>query len=172
MSHYITTHDAAGAAVWFRDVAKESPEVPIAMGTVKIVSSTYSFPLDLSTEADIDNFTRDRSNAAFPGTRQMCPDTGTAVVIITMPPGAATPLHRTMTMDVIYIIQGVVEMTLDSGESRILRSGDSMVQRGTMHGWNNVSLNGEKARIIIFTQPIQEPLEIGGKKLSQEWVHA
>jgi quercetin dioxygenase-like cupin family protein len=42
-----------------------------------------------------------------------------------------------------------MELTLDSGETRTLRVGDVVVQRGTMHGWRNPSAT-EWARVVFF----------------------
>ena len=49
-------------------------------------------------------------------------------------PGA----HRTDTVDVVTVVSGEVYAVLESGET-LLRQGDSLVQRGTMHAWHNRS---------------------------------
>ena len=46
-------------------------------------------------------------------------------------------MHRTPTIDIIVLISGAMELVLDSGEAVALLPGDSVVQRGTMHGWRN-----------------------------------
>lgn len=48
-------------------------------------------------------------------------------------------MHRTPTLDYIVVIQGLLELILDSGETRLLHPGDTVVQRGTMHAWRNPS---------------------------------
>ncbi|KFY31015.1 hypothetical protein V494_08011 [Pseudogymnoascus sp. VKM F-4513 (FW-928)] len=48
-------------------------------------------------------------------------------------------MHTTSTIDYIFILDGSMELGLDSGETRILKKGDSAVQRGTAHWWRNVS---------------------------------
>jgi len=46
-------------------------------------------------------------------------------------------MHRTPTLDVIVIISGAMALVLDGGDEVHLQSGDSVVQRGTMHAWRN-----------------------------------
>ena len=46
-------------------------------------------------------------------------------------------MHRTPTVDNIVIVTGEMSLVLDGGEEVLLRPGDSVVQRGTMHAWRN-----------------------------------
>lgn len=64
------------------------------------------------------------------------------------------------------IIDGEVKLELDSGETKILKKGDVVVQRATSHAWHNVS-ESETARMVFFIQPA-EPLEVAGKQLTEE----
>lgn len=43
-------------------------------------------------------------------------------------------MHRTATIDVICLLQGEVDLILDSGRTRI-NPGQIVIQRGTSHGW-------------------------------------
>jgi len=56
-----------------------------------------------------------------------------------------------------------VEAVLDSGEVRLLKTGDVLIQRGTMHGWRNTS---ETETAIVFTVALsaEEPT-VGGKEV-------
>ena len=47
-----------------------------------------------------------------------------------------------------------VELQLDSGETRLIKSGDVLLQRGTMHAWRNPSAT-EAARMLCFVLPSQ-----------------
>ncbi|KAK4609067.1 Cupin-domain-containing oxidoreductase srdD [Fulvia fulva] len=89
--------------------------------------------------------------------------------IVTLGAGAVFPLHRTMTLDTILILEGVMELHLDSGEMKVVKAGDTIVQRGTMHMWKNVTPEGGKVRMVAVAQPIAGPIEVGGKKLETEW---
>jgi quercetin dioxygenase-like cupin family protein len=48
-------------------------------------------------------------------------------------------MHRTNTLDYLFVINGEVELALNSGEKRVLKAGDTVVQRGPMHAWRNLS---------------------------------
>lgn len=56
--------------------------------------------------------------------------------------------HRTPTVDVIVIVAGEMELTLDGGEVVQLTPGDSVIQRGTMHTWRSIS--DEPAVAVAF----------------------
>ena len=57
--------------------------------------------------------------------------------MVTWLPGFEFPLHRSDTLDIFFVIAGEIELVLEAG-STILRTGDTAVQRGTMHGWRVV----------------------------------
>jgi quercetin dioxygenase-like cupin family protein len=175
MSLYVTTHNTDGKAIFSKELPPEHHEMSIPIGTIQTLWSNHSFPMNLSTEADIEQYKQDRESKFFPGGKRICPENGTATCMISMEPGAETEAesvpHRTMTLDVIYILEGEIEIRLDSGEKRTAKAGDSIVQRGTMHKWVNVTPNGGWARWIAFIQAIAEPLVIGDKTLRSEWAH-
>jgi hypothetical protein len=71
-------------------------------------------------------------------------------------PGVSSPMHHTQTIDYGVVLEGEVELELDNGETRVLKTGylsvpqvmilgsysrafrrDVFVQRGTMHAWHN-----------------------------------
>ncbi len=56
-----------------------------------------------------------------------------------MMPGATSPMHRTVSLDYGVVLEGEVELVLDSGEVRLLKRGHVAVQRGTNHAWRNAS---------------------------------
>jgi len=45
-------------------------------------------------------------------------------------------MHKTSTVDLIYIVSGEAYAVLDEGE-KLLKAGDLLVQRGTNHAWDN-----------------------------------
>ena len=47
-------------------------------------------------------------------------------------------MHRTETVDVMTVIDGEICCVMEEGEA-VLRTGDTMVQRGTRHAWRNRS---------------------------------
>jgi quercetin dioxygenase-like cupin family protein len=72
---------------------------------------------------------------------------GTTLRINELPPGAASPMHRTETVDYGIVLDGEVVLVLDDGET-VLRAGDVVVQRGTSHRWENRS--GAAARMAFI----------------------
>lgn len=82
-------------------------------------------------------------------------------------PGVETPFHRTLSLDHAVLLEGTIEITLDSGESRLLRRGDVVVQRATMHKWRNVSQT-ESARLIYFIVDCTQPVFAGGEELKKD----
>jgi mannose-6-phosphate isomerase-like protein (cupin superfamily) len=171
MAHFITTHDPNGNAVFSKKTSVEQNKMAIPIGDIRIVSSSHLFAPDLSSEADIDQYQQDRISPFFPGGRRICPDGGTATCIMSMKPGAESAMHRTMTLDTVVVTEGEVEVTLDSGEARTLKTGDSLVQRATMHKWKNVTPNNGWARWVVSIQAAAEPLQVGDKILGHEWTH-
>ena len=82
-------------------------------------------------------------------------------------PGVETPFHRTLSLDHAVLLEGSIEITLDSGESRLLRRGDVVVQRATMHKWRNVSQT-QSARLIYFIVDVAQPVLAGGEELKKD----
>jgi glyoxylate utilization-related uncharacterized protein len=85
-----------------------------------------------------------------------------------MPPGGISPMHRTLTLDYGVVVAGSVELILESGERRIMKQGDTIVQRATMHQWRNAGGDGEWCRMVWVQLPIQD-FDVNGKKLEEEY---
>jgi quercetin dioxygenase-like cupin family protein len=52
--------------------------------------------------------------------------------------GIALGMHATDTIDITTVLSGEVYAVLETGET-LLRPGDTLVQRGTLHAWSNRS---------------------------------
>lgn len=76
------------------------------------------------------------------------PPLGTRLLINDMPPGAASPVHRTQTVDYGIVLAGEVVLVLDDSET-VLRAGDVVVQRGTDHRWENRSPGPARVAFIL-----------------------
>lgn len=74
-------------------------------------------------------------------------------------------MHRTQTLDYGIVIFGEIELELDSGEKRTLRSGDTCIQRGTNHLWRNTT---DKWVRIAFILLHSKPIVIDGKQLTDQ----
>ncbi|KAK4497563.1 hypothetical protein PRZ48_012014 [Zasmidium cellare] len=165
MSNFITAHDSNGKAVFSTILPAEQHKIDITVGRLTTLWSTSSFPTNLSTTSDIEQYAQNRTQ--LPPRGQICPPGGTSVLIMDIAPSPHRVMHRTMTLDVVIVVDGAVEILLDSGEKRVLRKGDSLVQRATMHEWSNPF--AEWAKLAVFVQACEEPVVAGGKDLRVEW---
>ncbi|OAX82518.1 hypothetical protein ACJ72_03128 [Emergomyces africanus] len=159
----ITTHDTSGASVFDTSIPTTVPQVefPGGRASSKTQYATEGFPTSLSADADLQIYSNHLAN---PGGIVL--DNGTVMRILVIKPGAGSHMHRTMSVDTGVVMDGCLELLLDSGESKILRKGDAFVQRATMHKWKNMS-STEPVAMVIFTQPCA-PLEVAGKLLKEE----
>ena len=85
------------------------------------------------------------------------PARGTRFAVIDFPPGNQAHMHRTETIDYVIVIEGEIEMDMDTSSVK-LKAGDVMVQRGTNHAWANRS---DKRARVAFVLVDAEPLGIG-----------
>lgn len=75
-------------------------------------------------------------------------------------------MHRTQSLDFGVVLEGSIELVLDSGETQLMHRGDVAVQRATMHAWRNPSEN-EWARMMFVLQDCQK-VELEGKVLKED----
>ena len=75
-------------------------------------------------------------------------------------------MHRTVSLDYGIVLEGEVELILDSGEKRVMKPGDIAIQRGTAHAWRNTSQTKPGRMIYVLTPSM--PLEVGGKRLGED----
>jgi hypothetical protein len=92
---------------------------------------------------------------------------GTLLRVVDFLPGESEgPMHRTKTIDFGVIIEGELELILDSDESTVLKRGDILIQRGTIHAWRNNS-DTQVARGFFVLADAELPT-VNGKKLGEE----
>ena len=96
-------------------------------------------------------------------------DNGLAVAVISFKPGQGSPMHRTRTLDLGIILEGEVEVEFDDGLKRRLKTGDTVVQRGTIHKWRNVT-PGDGWLRMYFVSLDAKPMMHNGKELQEEWL--
>ena len=107
-------------------------------------------PVISQAEKDIEFYKRqpvDESSPRIPN--------GTGAFMVTLAPAVETPSHRTSTIDLDVVIQGEIECELDDGEARRLKPGQSIIQRGTMHKWRNISPDGGWAKLLVVAQDLK-----------------
>ncbi|CAK7215943.1 hypothetical protein SBRCBS47491_002663 [Sporothrix bragantina] len=100
------------------------------------------------------------SGAAIP----LSSATGTTVRAVDMPPGMCSPMHRTVSLDFGVVLAGEVVLVLDGGREVIVRPGETVVQRGTIHAWHN---RGKIMARVLFVLLPAEPVVINGEPLEK-----
>ncbi|KAL3457405.1 hypothetical protein BJX64DRAFT_293183 [Aspergillus heterothallicus] len=174
LSRFITTHDDSGKAIFSSALSEQMPVAPIPDGAdFSLAYTTSTYPASIASDADIKSYASYLEPGQSPG---LVISSGSVCRIVDMRPGALSPMHRTVSLDYGVVLEGVVELVLDSGETRTLHRGDVAVQRGTNHAWRNVTppVTGEDgivreqwARMLYVLQPA-ERVNAGGKELGEE----
>jgi quercetin dioxygenase-like cupin family protein len=72
------------------------------------------------------------------------PKNGYAAAIMRYEPGLEFPMHATRSLDVVFVLAGALELRVEAGAT-IVRAGDVVIQRGTMHSWKVV---GDEPAVI------------------------
>ena len=83
--------------------------------------------------------------------------------MIDFTPGAASGMHRALTLGIATVCEGEIELSLGGGEARILRPGDVSINRGAMHRWRNTS--DTKPARMLFVMLDVKPIIVNGKAL-------
>jgi len=75
-------------------------------------------------------------------------------------------MHKTASIDYGVVLEGTIELVLDSGETKVMTRGDVCVQRATMHAWRNVTEGDGWGRMlfVLVTAAMEEGVgvELGG----------
>ena len=123
----VTAHDVMGHAVVQADEKVAIPGLPEDNVRSAVVWTTGTVPADNSVDVQSDILDDGRSlNGA-----------ASVVRIVEFGPGYASPRHRTLSIDYLFVLSGELELELDGGTLVRLYQGDIVVQRGTSHLWRN-----------------------------------
>lgn len=76
------------------------------------------------------------------------PPNGSVFRIVEFPPSSSVKpyQHRTDSLDYCFVIRGEIYAVVDNSE-RLMRAGDSLIQRGTRHSWDNRT--GEPCQVLF-----------------------
>ncbi|KAJ9130717.1 Cupin domain protein [Pleurostoma richardsiae] len=161
---FITTHSPDGKPGFSNAISEEAPFKVLPDGAeFALCYATNKFPVEMT--GDVDLVTYEQYTKELPG---ITISTGSVLRVVDMRPGALSPMHRTVSLDYGVVLEGEVELILDSGESRLLKRGDISIQRGTNHAWKNTS-ETSWARMLYVLQPAQ-PLVFEGQILEDNTV--
>jgi quercetin dioxygenase-like cupin family protein len=147
----VTGHDKDGRAVVKIDEVSKNVISSRPGQSACVVWTTESFPINNTGDAD-------------EGLRQVGTTlkNGTVFRIVEFGPGVAPRNHRTDSIDYAVVLSGEIDMELD-GAVVHLKTGDVLVQRGTIHNWINRST---QPCLIAFVLIDAKPVEAGGKVLN------
>ncbi|KAF9887355.1 hypothetical protein FE257_010350 [Aspergillus nanangensis] len=161
-TRHITTHNPSGEAI----IHSSTPGTWTDLGSSKfdfsVAYTTSSFPTNLNNEADINAYEQLTASGG-PG---LVNPGGTVLRVVDFAPDQPGLMHRTQSLDYGIVLEGEIDMLLDSGEARRLRKGDIAVQRATMHEWQNPSKT-EWTRMVFVLQEC-EPVVVGGETLGED----
>lgn len=90
---------------------------------------------------------------------------GTVLRFVDFAPQFESMMHRTRSLDYGIVVEGSIELILDSGEKQLLQRGDVCIQRGTNHAWRNPSKT-EWTRVAYVLQDSQ-PVEVRAEPLKE-----
>lgn len=148
----VTGHDANGKALARRDEQLDLTGRPGRGGVAaRVLWTTESFPVDNGGDED----TADRASG-------LTLANGTVCRVVDFEPGNPPYMHRTDSIDYAIVLTGEIDMEMDESASVHLKAGDVLVQRGTIHSWQN---RGSVPCRIVFVLIDARPVESGGKTL-------
>ena len=149
----VTGHDEHGKAVVKIDEVCQHFKEGRPNGFVCNIWTTDTAPADNTTDKDY-------------GLREgkfTFIENGSVFRILDFKPGVAYRMHRTDSVDYIVVMSGEIDMELDDGVEVHLKSGDVMVQRGTIHNWIN---RGTEACVMAVILIHAKSAEAGGQLLT------
>ncbi|EON66816.1 hypothetical protein W97_06218 [Coniosporium apollinis CBS 100218] len=164
VQRYITTHNDEGKAIFSTALPEESTmkELPDNMAFALSYTTATGFPISLAEDKDIEIYSSYLNSP--PGLNI---SNGSVLRHVDLAPDTTCAMHRTVSLDYGVVLEGEMELILDSGERKTLKRGDVAVQRGTMHAWRNPSKT-QWSRMMFVLLPCQ-PVEVGGRKLKEEF---
>ncbi|KAJ4247101.1 hypothetical protein NW762_013239 [Fusarium torreyae] len=127
-----------------------------------VAYTTSEFPPSLNDDIDIEK----HDEVLASNRLGLVNKNGTVCRIVDFAPGFDCMMHRTQSLDYGIVLEGSIELVLDSGETQLCSRGDIVVQRGTMHAWRNAS-SIEWARMVFVLLDCQS-LVLGDKKLGED----
>ena len=134
VNRYITAHAENGESVLDKTIPSDTlwrhiPEASFFLGCV-----TKTFSTDLQDDADLSAY----ANASM-APPQVTVSEGTVLRVMDLAPGASSSTHRIISLEDCVLLEGEVELELDSGDREVMGRGDICVQRATNHTWRNTS---------------------------------
>jgi len=161
---FLTTHDQqTGKSIVHSSRPSDFKGYDEAQYTMAVSYTTSEFPPSLNDDKDI----KAHEKLMASKTLGLNHNSGTVCRHVDFAPGYQCMMHRTQSLDYGIVVEGEIEMVLDSGEIQLMRRGDIAVQRATMHAWRNPSKT-EWSRMVFVLQDC-EKVVVKGKALGDEY---
>ncbi|KAL4907071.1 hypothetical protein BDW74DRAFT_176673 [Aspergillus multicolor] len=184
---FVTSNLALPAYIAQTDGQNVEPEVAVVEEDVPRVSlmgdKAAKYPVYTHMRVPVD------ANGPWeplPLTPEPIPHQGANIQFLDLAPGARVPLHRTTQTDYMIFLSGEVILSVpaeaydstNGGKPKLreirCRPGDIVVQRGTLHAWENPSKT-EWARYVgigLRAEPVQISVDGGDKRILPAVWHA
>lgn len=162
---YITDNDDNGGSFFAKDVNESLPVVKdLGSALMRLGYTTDRPPVLLTNGTDLTQYT-----AALTDVPPLVTSSGGANVwYIDTPPETESPMHRTVSLDFVILVSGEIELSLSSGETRLVKPGDLVVQRSTLHKWRNPSKTNW-ARMVGIMAACQPVVTKNGSTLGEDF---
>ncbi|CCF37148.1 cupin [Colletotrichum higginsianum] len=162
-SVYLTGHDQASVKAVIQE--KRQPSWTVyddKLMAFNVAYTTSEFPASLDNDVDI----KKHDHLVGSNTLGLVNQNGTVCRIVDFAPEFDCMMHRTQSLDYGVVLEGSIELVMDSGDTELMRRGDVAVQRGIMHAWRNPS-DDEWARMLFVLQDCQKT-RLGGQALEED----
>lgn len=160
---FITSHNDEGKAIVH--AAEEAVWKPYhgSQMAFSVMYTTSEQPPDLNDNKDV--LTHEGLMKKADGIGLVNPN-GTVLRYVDFAPGYRCGMHRTQSLDYGIVMEGDIDMVLDSGEVHHMKKGDIAVQRATQHQWVNTS-STKWARMLFCLQDCK-PLTVSGQEMKED----
>lgn len=149
---FVTGFRDDGKSVFEKAVPEEPTVIkaPTDGLRISLCYATEGLPIRMNDDEDLKTYHHYVKNP--PGI--VIPN-GCAAKLVDFAPKYESPMHRSISLNYNFVIEGTVEVILDSGESKRLGPGDLLIQRAVNHKWRNVSSTAW-AKITAISLPVAE----------------
>ena len=147
LHRFVTGHNDDGKAIVQTDNEFQWKPYDNDNMAFSVVYTTSSMPADLNDDKDLTT----HDELMDTGKLGLVNPSGSVIRCVDFRPGYSCAMHRTQSLDYGIVLEGEIEMLLDSGEKHQMKRGDVAVQRATQHQWRNKS-DTEWARMMFVLQ--------------------
>ncbi len=154
----ITGHNEEGKATFSINETLIPKVIPSGDAAMATIWTTATVPADVNDP--IDGATREAGTTLLGGS---------VLRVVDMLPGASSPMHRSSSIDYGIILEGEIELELDEGRVELVKKGEIIIQRGTIHRWRNPSAT--QICRIIFVLIEAKPYRHNGLNLPDVMKH-